>query len=250
MKRVVFFIVLASSFCFSQNKGGEAFYSFVLSPPEELKKEERLYKSMEEAIASAENIELSLVFNTKQALFSGGKQIGIPNRDEEIALAFCGCSDDYYVDIDSKTILYNSSEIKMTGQKKGEYLIEKPMETNWILSEESKKINEILCYKATQTITYNNSVKEFTKTVTAWYAPSIPYSFGPNGYGGLPGLILELNDRFVTFGLKSIKFSDNEPKIVFPEKGKKVTHKEYENILMKGVEEIRESMKSQEFNRR
>jgi len=250
MKRVVFFVLLVSSFSFSQNKGGEAFYSFVLSPPEELQKAERLYKSMEESNVYAENMQLILLFNSKQALFSGEEQKGIPNMEEKMALALCGCSSDYYVDISSKTIIYNSPESSMMGRKKDEYLIEKPMETDWVLSGESKEINGILCYKATQTITYNNGVKDFTKVVTAWYAPSIPYSFGPNGYGGLPGLILELNDRFVTFGLKSIKFSDNEPKIVFPEKGKKVTHKEYENILMKGVEEIRESMKSQEFNRR
>lgn len=250
--RLSFAIVL---FCvgavYSQSKGGNATYSFILNFPQELNKDipNNLSESIEIALASTDNIELKLLFNSKQASFSAKKNEGIPNRDEEMALAFCACSNDYYVDINSKTILYNSSESRMTGRKKDEYLIEKPMETNWVLSGESKEINDILCYKATQTITYNNGLKDFTKVVTAWYAPSIPYSFGPNGYGGLPGLILELNDRFVTFGLKRINFTESEPEIIFPEKGKKVTYEEYENIIKEEHEKVMENMKSMESGR-
>lgn len=253
-KKILINVILL--FCviniYSQSKGGNATYSFILNFPEELKTHtpDNLSESMEIAIANAEHIELNLLFNKKQAVFSGGKQEGILNRNEDLALAWCGCSNDYYVDINSKITIYNSPESQMTRRKKDEYLIEKPMETNWELHNETKMINDIQCFKATQTITYNNGVKDFTKVITAWYAPSIPYSFGPNGYGGLAGLILELSDRFVTFGLKSIKFLDYDPEIIFPEKGKKVTYEEYNDILLKESEAIRENMKSMEFNRR
>src|SRR5690606_22170016 len=162
--RVSFAIVL---FCvgtvYSQSKGGNATYTFILNFPQELNKDipNNLSQSMEMALASAENIELNLMFNAEYSVFLGGKQEGIPNRDEETALAFCGCSNDYYVDISSKTITYNSPERRMTGRKKDEFLIRKPMETDWVLSGESKEINSIKCYKAIQTITYNNGLKDF-----------------------------------------------------------------------------------------
>jgi GLPGLI family protein len=35
-------------------------------------------------------------------------------------------------------------------------------------------------------------------TITAWYTPEIPVSQGPEGYWGLPGLILEVNDGKTT----------------------------------------------------
>jgi GLPGLI family protein len=46
--------------------------------------------------------------------------------------------------------------------------------------------------------------KEVSKVVSAWYCPSIPYSYGPNGHFGLPGLIFELEDVGVLFALKLI----------------------------------------------
>jgi GLPGLI family protein len=43
--------------------------------------------------------------------------------------------------------------------------------------------------------------------VTAWYAPDIPVRFGPIGYGGLPGLILELQNESATFYVTKINLN-------------------------------------------
>ena len=34
--------------------------------------------------------------------------------------------------------------------------------------------------------------------MSAWFTPEIPVSTGPSMYGGLPGLILEINDDRTT----------------------------------------------------
>ncbi|MCZ8089197.1 GLPGLI family protein [Flavobacterium sp.] len=83
------------------------------------------------------------------------------------------------------------------------YLKEKKVE-NWILTSETKQIDNYLCYKATNTYTVVNIKGTFKFPVIAWYCPKLPYSFGPLGYGNLPGLILELQVRNVNYHSKNI----------------------------------------------
>lgn len=66
---------------------------------------------------------------------------------------------------------------------------------NWELTNDTTSINGLLCYKAT-TIKQITGIENFegkNTLVTAWYTPSIPISFGPNGFDGLPGLILSVS---------------------------------------------------------
>ena len=79
-----------------------------------------------------------------------------------------------------------------------------PIKTNWTLLNESKLIDGNLCYKATNIDRVVNSVGVFEHPVTAWYCPKLPYPYGPNGYGNLPGLILEIQIRHVLYGVKKI----------------------------------------------
>ncbi len=73
--------------------------------------------------------------------------------------------------------------------------------TGWVLQNETKKIDGYTCYKATVSrVLYT----ENEHTVEAWYTPEIPIPFGPIGYGGLPGLILQLTQRSVTYVTKKV----------------------------------------------
>ena len=45
---------------------------------------------------------------------------------------------------------------------------------------------------------------EIEFTIEAWYTPEIPMPYGPIGYGGLPGLILQLERSHVIFIAKEI----------------------------------------------
>ena len=69
-----------------------------------------------------------------------------------------------------------------------------------IISTETKKIDNYTCYKATTEYVVTNPKGTFKHPVVAWFCPEIPISHGPNGYGGLPGLILEIQIRKTLLG--------------------------------------------------
>ena len=84
-------------------------------------------------------------------------------------------------------------------------------------------------------------------TVTAWYTPQIPLKNGPGEFSGLPGLILELNFYRTTILCSKIVMNPNESVVIkIPKKGKEVTRKEYNIIVKKKVEEMRENFRGRD----
>ncbi|PTM07843.1 MAG: GLPGLI family protein [Bacteroidetes bacterium] len=84
---------------------------------------------------------------------------------------------------------------------------------------------------------------EMPKTieVVAWYTPQIPINQGPDGYWGLPGLILEINaDRTTILCTKIVMNPEEKEDIDKPTKGDIVTQEEYTKITTKKMEEMRE----------
>ena len=102
----------------------------------------------------------------------------------------------------------------------------------WNITSESKMIDKYLCYKANYINSYiGRDGKEKNIEISAWFAPSLPYSYGPKDYNGLPGLILELREKETTYYAASINFSNTkEFKIDFP-KGKTISAEDYEKGL-------------------
>ena len=136
--------------------------------------------------------------------------------------------------------------------------------TDWKLESESKNIGEYTCFKATTTREREKSVggirinrhKDLdaeeekapvmeTITITAWYTPQIPVSIGPGNYHGLPGLILEVNDGSETVICSKIVLNPNDKvDISEPNKGKVVTQAEFDEIMEKKMEEMKERYNS------
>jgi GLPGLI family protein len=99
---------------------------------------------------------------------------------------------------------------------------------DWKITKETKVIGNYKCYKATKKVLLNG--RKLIEVV-AWFTPEIPFSYGLKGYGGLPGLIIALNERGFYFYVNKIKFLKKPPHIKKPEKGKLVTQQEYINLL-------------------
>lgn len=131
----------------------------------------------------------------------------------------------------------------------------------WKLSKETKHIGKYQCYKATYTkmvekpktmsFTMNGGKMEKEEseggmeeiTVTAWYTTDIPVSNGPEEYQGLPGLILEVHDRRLNIVCSKIVLNPKGKfKIEEPKRGKKITQKEYDDMMMDNMKKMMDNM--------
>lgn len=111
--------------------------------------------------------------------------------------------------------------------------VEEKSQKNWNLTNESKFIDGYECFKATSVYKVINGEKEFNHPVIAWFCPTIPYNFGPSGYSGLPGLILELQVRNVTFGVETIDFNSKKDFEINKKTMKILDEEEYKKALDK-----------------
>lgn len=130
---------------------------------------------------------------------------------------------DYYYDYSNNKLL----ELDRDGT-----LLEQELQIlPWLITTDTKIIDKYQCYKATYTFEYlARDQKIKARTVTAWFAPSLPYPYGPKNYFGLPGLILELNENDITFLVSKIEFSDVEIEIKLP-KQKRIEKASFEKKL-------------------
>ena len=77
--------------------------------------------------------------------------------------------------------------------------------------------------------------------ITAWYTPEIPVNQVPENYWGLPGLILEVNDgKTVILCSKVVLNPKVKTEIKAPTKGKVTTQKEFDETVVKKMEEFRD----------
>jgi GLPGLI family protein len=129
-----------------------------------------------------------------------------------------------------------------------QFLISDSLEKlDWKLEEESKKIGDYLCFKATATQEYEDvdfktdEIEIKNRNIIAWYTPEIPVNHGPEKYFGLPGLIMEvIAGKRMYLCSKLILNPKKRLKIKTPEKGKKVTQLEFEKIQNKKIKEMNE----------
>jgi GLPGLI family protein len=164
----------------------------------------------------------------------------------------------------SSDILYkNISENRMANKTElmGKvFLIKDNLEAyDWKLTGEAKNIGNYTCYKAVyekeeediQIDMIDGEVKEekVTKkrTLVVWYTTDVPVSNGPNNYGGLPGLILEVNDGDLTIVCSELVLNPKEAKeIKEPVKGKIVTRKKFAEISLEKTKEMMNRYRSRD----
>jgi GLPGLI family protein len=108
--------------------------------------------------------------------------------------------------------------------------------------EEDKKKDSIAnAGKETKTSFMDNLELPKEITVTAWYTPEIPVSQGPESYWGLPGLILEVNDGKTTILCSKVVINPKDKVEIKPStKGKSISQKEYDETVIKKMEEFQE----------
>lgn len=155
-----------------------------------------------------------------------------------VSFSMSGSGNGLYKDLSAKE--YS----KTVGLMDKSYLVKDHLtEYKWQLTRDTKKIIGFDVKKATAVI-------DSTKSVVAWYAPSIAVKDGPSMYNGLPGLILELeiistskSDK-KSFGNTTIKatevkeVADMKP-IEKPKSKNVISEKEFEEMSKKQMERFK-----------
>lgn len=123
--------------------------------------------------------------------------------------------------------------------KEEKVLLKLPRDQIWQFNNEKKKNGNFTCYKATSSYSITRGDKTMTFPIIAWFTPEIPFGFGPMGYGGLPGLILELQVRNITYGAKKVILKTVDQAIVFPTKNdyKVMTEQDWEAMILKRMQD-------------
>lgn len=112
---------------------------------------------------------------------------------------------------------------------------------DWKITKETK---EILGYETRKA----EAIVDSTTNLIAWYAPKLVYKNGPAQFGGLPGLILQIEEIVDSEDQKekqiytaiSLKVDKSKKVIQFPKKGKVISRKEHEKIMEEEMKKMQE----------
>ncbi|MFT5214814.1 MAG: GLPGLI family protein [Patiriisocius sp.] len=205
--------------CYSQKVSGKVNYqktmidaSDRISKPDSKK---RFLAFRKKINSNLKKINYTLEFNAFESIFFSPKVMENDNKREmKLATNLGGGRGLLYINIETKLKLHQADGF---GEN---FLIKGEIEYDWIITQETKIIKGYICYKA--------NLKNDKGTV-AYFTKEIPFSFGPNGYCGLPGLILELNlKNGFSFKVKEIFINKKGSKeISKPTKGVKISEKDF-----------------------
>jgi len=201
----------------------------------------------------------TLDFTKSESIYKEEQELDAPkgpsSNGSVMVMSFGGGGTDF--------LYKNISENRMANKKElmGKvFLIKDNLVTyDWKLTGETKNIGNYSCYKAVYEVEeeeiqinmIDGDVKEEKvikkRSIVAWYTLEVPISNGPSNYGGLPGLILEVNDGDLTIVCSEIVLNPKEVKeIKEPTKGKIVTRKKFEAIAKEKTKEMMDRFRSRD----
>lgn len=233
--KLVFFILLfSSSILYSQSNGvvtyGQKIISTKLKKSNEKSEFSNFYDKQRDRMSRvSENIVYKLKFNKEEASFSTESTLSIDEYESDIEYALLHVRGDgtYYFSSKNSISLWDHNVFG-----KRIILADTVNSDNWLITKETKTIGKYKTIKAVKKKKSNNG-KEIE--VIAWFAPEISNNYGPLGYYGLPGLILEIHEKDFIIYIKNINFKKKSPKITEPTKGVYMGEKEYKIYLKKAA---------------
>jgi GLPGLI family protein len=232
------FVLGLSFFSFAQNDGN-AYYSkkssYDIDGKKELDKiDTELKNSFKSVNNSMSDLSFILSFNDSLAIFQEDKKLLVGDKNDfsnKLTKMMSGYSGATHYNLRNKLII---SERKIRNKR---FLIEKKFSVyNWTLTKETIKINDLNCFKATTVISEEGRNGINNILITVWYTPDISLPIGPDGFAGLPGLIVQIEKGQVITILDKIEFTNKNRavKIEIPTDGLKMSQDEF-NALMKDM---------------
>jgi GLPGLI family protein len=187
---VIFFLI--TILCFSQ-QGEITFESVYFNVPNVEKDKDFMMKISREI----NDMKYSLRFKENESFFEYLHHVPHDEFMAKLATVIVVANNNWYQDAKTKNAFYNRKI------KDSTYIVvfENRMK-GWTLHNETKEIDGYTCYKASKQYIQYYTEKEYT--IEAWYTPEIPVPYGPIGFGGLPGLILQLQYSHVIYIAKGL----------------------------------------------
>lgn len=236
-----------------------------------------MQKMIEERMKKMFEKTFFLNFDKSASIYKEEEKLDAPGQGQggmRMMSSFMGGGGTYYKNVKEKKYTVDK---EFMGK---EFLIKDSLITyKWQMSSETRVIGGYNCFKATAVIpasktdfrNFKAKKKEEVKeseakkeekekrtnfmddfelpkeiTITAWYTPEIPINQGPEGYWGLPGLILEVNDgKTVILCSKVVLNSKDKVEIKAPNNGKEISQKDYDETVTKKMEEMSEMGRGQ-----
>ncbi|MEN2399704.1 GLPGLI family protein [Flavobacterium sp. MC2016-06] len=236
-----------------------------------------MQKNIEERMKQMLEKTFILNFDKSASIYKEEEKLEAPGQQQGgmrvMMNSFMGGGGTFYKDVKTKSYTVDK---EFMGK---EFLVVDSLpKLNWKLEQETKQIGGYTCYKATavkeasktdfrnfrpkndddkkaevktddtkktsgETKTNFADNFEIPKeiTITAWYSPEIPVNQGPENYWGLPGLILEINDGKTVILCSKIVLNAKDKVTIKPStKGKVISQKDYDDTVIKKMEEFRE----------
>lgn len=265
MKRFLITIALLLSFIsvFAQNISGQATYQVMTNYKKSMAPFEndqtmdpKMKAFIEERLKKEATKTFTLSFDRNASLYKEEEKVDLNNTDENGgSWSPYGITISLHKNVKDKII--NTQKDLMTKI----FVVKDTLQKyNWKLLAETKQIGEYTCHKATAIIPVSKEEKEEyeqekadlqkrntsfltikepqPKEITAWYSSEVPVNNGPEGYWGLPGLILELNASDKNFLCSKIIMNPKDKGKIEVPKGQQISKNDYDLIVQEKLKEI------------
>ena len=232
-KKILFFLVTMSVMnCFGQTIYGKIEYKIQSIDFSTKSNDTKIKNVMGDLLAEANKQMFSIEFNSSRSRFTINTFLSTPSNNEQCKKTIVKIASNRFTS-DFNYYLDKKENVVILEKTNGALIKKKYDKKVWDITSESKMVDKYLCYKANHIKSYiGRDGKEKNITIIAWFAPSLPFAYGPKDYNGLPGLILELTEKETTYYASKINITkDKEVKIDFP-KGKTISEEEYNRMVM------------------
>ena len=210
---IVTFILLLTQIAFCQDKVNHVTYGIELKKSKD--NNQTHYDGLISNVESKlKQVTFDLNYNSSIAKFSMNAN-SLSLEDTNVILDMADMVGKvYYSKVNCDTVYSSIEQFKNFK----DYTCFSISKTKWMLTYEKKIINGFECTKALATLekNYGDGEKIIYNDIVAWFCPKITTSFGPKSYGGLSGLIMELELPLVTF--KAISMDSNSTDLSIPTK--------------------------------
>ncbi len=247
---IIFFFLLFALSLSAQQISGKVYYISKTQPTYAQGISVENEKKLDDRAKRLYEKKLILSFNQSESFYK--EEVSLNNTDDAYQAGYLAASSSY-----SSNGIFKNTEKQVFSEGReflGKlFLIKDSLpDYNWTLENESKKIGNYTAFKATMVKKIDSTDFRLSNAqniqsdgniiVTAWYTPEIPVKTGPDIYGDLPGLILEINIYRTTILCSKIILNTSNPiEIKPPKNGEEVSLDEFNKIAEEKRKEHREN---------